>query len=309
MFKKIQILLILNFFALNIIAQESDSITFKKNLDEVSVNALRANEKTPMAFTNISKSEIKKSNLGQDLTYLISLTPSVVTTSDAGAGIGYTGLRVRGTDPSRINVTINGIPINDSESQGVWWVNMPDFASSLDNIQIQRGVGTSTNGAAAFGASINLKTMGLNQKAYTITNNSVGSFNTLKNNIEFGSGLLNNKFTFDGRLSKISSDGYIDRASSDLKSLYLQGAYFGKKSVLKAIVFSGQERTYQAWNGVPLIYLDSNRTFNSYTYENEVDNYAQTHYQLHYSKNLNKKTIFLYIANDLALCIQQWNGA
>ena len=290
MFKKIQILLILNFFALNIIAQESDSITFKKNLDEVSVNALRANEKTPIAFTNILKSEIKKSNLGQDLTYLISLTPSVVTTSDAGAGIGYTGLRVRGTDPSRINVTINGIPINDSESQGVWWVNMPDFASSLDNIQIQRGVGTSTNGAAAFGASINLKTMGLNQKAYTITNNSVGSFNTLKNNIEFGSGLLNNKFTFDGRLSKISSDGYIDRASSDLKSLYLQGAYFGKKSVLKAIVFSGQERTYQAWNGVPQRYLDTNRTFNSYTYENEVDNYNQTHYQLHYNEQLNSKT-------------------
>lgn len=290
MFKKIQILLILNFFAFNLIAQESDSITFKKNLDEVSVNALRANEKTPIAFTNISKSEIKKSNLGQDLTYLISLTPSVVTTSDAGAGIGYTGLRVRGTDPSRINVTINGIPINDSESQGVWWVNMPDFASSLDNIQIQRGVGTSTNGAAAFGASINLKTMGLNQKAYTITNNSVGSFNTLKNNIEFGSGLLNNKFTFDGRLSKISSDGYIDRASSDLKSLYLQGAYFGKKSVLKAIVFSGQERTYQAWNGVPQRYLDTNRTFNSYTYENEVDNYNQTHYQLHYNEQLNSKT-------------------
>ena len=290
MFKKIQIFLILNFFALNIIAQESDSITFKKNLDEVSVNALRANEKTPIAFTNISKSEIKKSNLGQDLTYLISLTPSVVTTSDAGAGIGYTGLRVRGTDPSRINVTINGIPINDSESQGVWWVNMPDFASSLDNIQIQRGVGTSTNGAAAFGASINLKTMGLNQKAYTITNNSVGSFNTLKNNIEFGSGLLNNKFTFDGRLSKISSDGYIDRASSDLKSLYLQGAYFGKKSVLKAIVFSGKERTYQAWNGVPQRYLDTNRTFNSYTYENEVDNYNQTHYQLHYNEQLNSKT-------------------
>ncbi|MDB9895245.1 TonB-dependent receptor [Flavobacteriales bacterium] len=290
MIKKIQILSILTFLACNIIAQASDSITFKKNLDEVSVNALRANDKTPMAFTNISKSEIKKSNLGQDLTYLISLTPSVVTTSDAGAGIGYTGLRIRGTDPSRINVTINGIPVNDSESQGVWWVNMPDFASSLDNIQIQRGVGTSTNGAAAFGASINLKTLALNKKAYTITNNSVGSFNTLKNNIEFGSGMLNNKFTFDGRLSKISSDGYIDRATSDLKSLYLQGAYFGKKSVLKAIVFSGQERTYQAWNGVPKKYLDTNRTFNSYTYENEVDNYNQTNYQLHYNEQLNSKT-------------------
>ena len=260
-------------------------------LDEVSVNAIRAKTNTPIAFTNLNKQQIEKSNLGQDLPFLISSTPSVVTTSDAGAGIGYTGFRIRGTDPSRINVTINGIPLNDSESQGVWWVNMPDFASSLENIQIQRGVGTSTNGAAAFGASINLQTIGLNTKAYAITNNSIGSYNTLKNNIEFGSGLIDNKFTFDARLSRISSDGYIDRATSDLKSLYVQGTYFDDNSTLKGIIFSGNERTYQAWNGVPLIYLDSNRTFNSYTYENEVDNYAQTHYQLHYSKNLNQKTI------------------
>ena len=250
--------------------QPTDTITLKKVLDEVNVNALRAGEKTPVAFTNISKAEIEKGNLGQDLPYLISLTPSVVTTSDAGTGVGYTGFRIRGADPTRINVTVNGIPLNDSESQGVWWVNMPDFASSIGSIQIQRGVGTSTNGSAAFGASVNLKTDGLNKDAYAVTNNSVGSFATLKNNIEFGTGLLNGKFAFDGRLSKISSDGYIDRASSDLKSLYLQGAYFGKNSVLKAIVFSGHERTYQAWNGVPLNYLDTNRTFNSYTYENEV---------------------------------------
>jgi iron complex outermembrane receptor protein len=193
---------------------------------------------------------LTKSNLGQDLPFLISSTPSVVTTSDAGAGIGYTGFRIRGTDPSRINVTINGIPLNDSESQGVWWVNMPDFASSLENIQIQRGVGTSTNGAAAFGASINLQTIGLNTKAYALTNNSVGSYNTLKNNIEFGSGLINNKFTFDARLSRISSDGYIDRATSDLKSLYVQGTYFDDNSTLKGIIFlrkrkniSGLERS------------------------------------------------------------------
>ena len=223
---------------------------------------------------------------------MISLTPSVVTTSDAGAGVGYTGFRIRGTDPTRINVTINGIPLNDSESQGVWWVNMPDFSSSIENIQIQRGVGTSTNGGSAFGASVNLKTDGLNKKAYAITNNSVGSFATLKNNIEFGTGLLNGKFAFDGRLSKISSDGYIDRATSDLKSLYLQGTYFGKKSVLKGIIFTGHELTYQAWNGVPLNYLDTNRTYNSYTYENEVDNYKQTHYQLHYSQQLNDVTNF-----------------
>ena len=290
MIKKLNIILILIFAHTIILGQQSDSIQLKRTLEEVSINAIRANEKTPIAFTNLSKSEIEKSNFGQDLPFLISLTPSVVTSSDAGAGVGYTGLRIRGTDPSRINVTINGIPLNDSESQGVWWVNMPDFASSLDNIQIQRGVGTSTNGAGAFGASINLKTMGLNNKAYTITNNSLGSYNTIKNNIEFGSGLISNKFTFDARLSQISSDGYIDRASSELKSLYIQGAYYSKESVLKAIIFSGHERTYQAWNGVPLRYLDTNRTFNSYTYENEVDNYNQTHYQLHYNKQINSST-------------------
>ena len=289
--KKINFLLIILFIPSVFFGQSNDSISIKKMLDEVSVNAIRAKTNTPIAFTNLNKQQIEKSNLGQDLPFLISSTPSVVTTSDAGAGIGYTGFRIRGTDPSRINVTINGIPLNDSESQGVWWVNMPDFASSLENIQIQRGVGTSTNGAAAFGASINLQTIGLNTKAYAITNNSIGSYNTLKNNIEFGSGLINNKFTFDARLSRISSDGYIDRATSDLKSLYVQGTYFDDNSTLKGIIFSGNERTYQAWNGVPLIYLDSNRTFNSYTYENEVDNYAQTHYQLHYSKNLNQKTI------------------
>ena len=267
-----------------------DSITIKKTLKEVNVNAIKANKKTPVAFTDLKKEEIEKSNLGQDLPSLISLTPSIVTTSDAGAGIGYSGFRIRGTDPSRINVTINGIPLNDSESQGVWWVNMPDFASSLENIQIQRGVGTSTNGAAAFGASINLKTIGVNKLAYAKSNNTIGSFNTLKNNIELGTGLINNKFTFDTRISQITSDGYIDRASSDLKSFYLQGTYFDETSIIKGIIFSGQERTYQAWNGVPLTYLDSNRTYNSYTYKNEVDNYNQTHYQLHYTKNLNQKT-------------------
>ena len=289
--KKINFLLTILFVPFVFFGQSNDSISIKKILDEVSVNAIRAKTNTPVAFTNLNKQQIAKSNLGQDLPFLISSTPSVVTTSDAGAGIGYTGFRIRGTDPSRINVTVNGIPLNDSESQGVWWVNIPDFASSLENIQIQRGVGTSTNGAAAFGASLNLQTIGLNTKAYAITNNSVGSYNTLKNNIEFGSGLINNKFTFDARLSRISSEGYIDRATSDLKSLYVQGTYFDDNSTFKGIIFSGNERTYQAWNGVPLIYLDTNRTFNSYTYENEVDNYAQTHYQLHYSKNLNQKTI------------------
>ena len=270
--------------------QPNDTISMQKVLNDVNVNALRATEKTPVAFTNISKSEIEKGNLGQDLPYIISLTPSVVTTSDAGAGVGYTGFRVRGSDPTRINVTINGIPLNDSESQGVWWVNMPDFSSSIESIQIQRGVGTSANGASAFGASVNLKTDGLKKNPYFTTSNSMGSFATLKNNIEFGTGLINNKFAFNGRVSKISSDGYIDRATSNLKSLYLQGTYFGASSVIKALVFTGHERTYQAWYGVPLNYLDENRTFNPYTYKNEVDNYGQTHYQLHYSKQLSTET-------------------
>ena len=282
------LLLALPFFSFS--QQPTDSVQIKKVLNEITVNALRAGEKTPVTFTNISKSEIEKGNLGQDLPYIISLTPSVVTTSDAGGGIGYTGFRIRGSDATRINVTINGIPLNDSESQGVWWVNMPDFSSSVENIQIQRGVGTSTNGASAFGASVNLQTDGLRKDAYLTTNNTVGSFATLKNNIEFGTGLLNNKFTFDGRLSKISSDGYIDRATSNLQSLYLQGTYFGESSVIKALMFTGHELTYQAWNGVPLNYLNTNRTFNSYTYENEVDNYSQTHYQLHYSKQMSETT-------------------
>jgi iron complex outermembrane receptor protein len=275
----------------NIFSQiQIDSVQIKKVLDAVNINALRAGKKTPIAFTNIDKKEIENGNLGQDLPYIISLTPSVVTTSDAGAGIGYTGFRIRGSDPTRINVTVNGIPLNDSESQGVWWVNMPDFSSSVENIQIQRGVGTSTNGASAFGASVNLKTDRLNQKPFALTNNTIGSFNTLKNNIEFGTGILNNNFSFDGRISRISSDGYIDRATSNLESIYLQGAYFGKRSVIKALMFSGHERTYQAWNGVPLNYLDTNRTFNSYNYKNEVDDYKQSHYQLHYNKQISNET-------------------
>ena len=288
--KKIQLAILLIIPLISLAQQPNDSVQIKKILNEVNVNALRAGEKTPIAFTNIKKEDIKKANLGQDLPYIISLTPSVVTTSDAGAGIGYTGFRIRGTDPTRINVTVNGIPLNDSESQGVWWVNMPDFASSIENIQIQRGVGTSTNGSSAFGASINLKTGELRRNPYFTTNNSIGSFATLKNNIEFGTGLIENTFAFNGRISKISSDGYIDRATSKLKSLFLQAGYFRESYSVKAIVFTGNEQTYQAWNGVPLNFLDTNRTYNAYTYENEIDNYEQTHYQLHYNKRVSNKT-------------------
>jgi iron complex outermembrane recepter protein len=282
------------------------------NADEVVVCATRANGQSAIAFSNVSKADISKQNLGQDLSLLLNFSPSLVTTSDAGAGVGYTGLRIRGTDATRINVTINGIPLNDAESQGVYWVNMPDFASSVSSVQIQRGVGTSTNGAAAFGASVNILTNDFQRNAYSEINNSFGSFNTWKHTVKVGTGLLNNKFTIDARLSKLSSDGFVDRAKSDLRSFYISGGYFGKRSFVRLNVFSGKEQTYQAWEGVPearlkndregvLAYIGRNylndrdannllnsdgRTYNLYLYDNQTDNYQQDHYQLISSHNL-----------------------
>ncbi len=266
------------------------------NLQGLTVTATRASEKTPMTYTNLGKEELEARNLGQDAPYLLRWTPSAVVTSDAGTGIGYTGIRIRGSDPTRINVTINGIPLNDAESQGTFWVNLPDFISSANDVQIQRGVGSSTNGAGAFGASINLNTAKLHEEAYGNVNLGAGSFNTLRRNVTFGSGLLNNKFTLDGRLSRITSDGYVDRGSADLNSYFLSGAYIGKRSSLRFNLFSGHEITYQAWNGIPASFVDDPemRTFNSAgtdkagePYENEVDNYRQTHYQLLYDSELN----------------------
>ncbi len=248
--------------------------------DEVIVASTRATENTPTTFTQVSREEIEKQNFGQDLPYLLNFTPSIVTTSDAGAGVGYTGMRIRGSDATRINATINGIPLNDAEAHGVFWVNMPDFASSVESIQIQRGVGTSTNGAASFGATVNIQTTTLNREAYAEVDNSYGSFNTWKHTVRAGTGLIDDKFALDARLSKISSDGYIDRAFSDLKSFYVSGGYYSKKTLVKANIFSGQEQTYQAWGGISADMLETNRTFNPYSYENETDNYQQDHYQL-----------------------------
>ncbi len=258
---------------------------------EILVEATRVDASTPFTFTNVSKDLLEERNLGQDVPFLLRISPSVVTTSDAGAGIGYTGIRIRGVDPARINVTINGIPVNDAESHGVFWVNLPDIASSVENIQIQRGVGTSTNGAAAFGASINMQTSSGRTDAFAEVNTGVGSFNTRKANLLVGSGLMENGWLFEGRLSKILSDGFIDRATSDLYSFYVSGSKRTNRSVLKAEIFSGKEITYQAWNGVEESILRSgNRTFNEGgtekdgdPYENEVDNYRQDYYQLHYS--------------------------
>lgn len=274
--------------------------------DEVIVTATRATLVDPVAQSTIKKEEIEKRNLGQDMPYILNLNPSTVVSSDAGAGVGYTSFRIRGTDHTRINVTVNGIPLNDAESHGTWWVDLPDFASSVDNIQIQRGVGTSTNGAGAFGATVNLQTFNLRKSPYAEINSSFGSYRTFKNSILLGTGLINDRFTFNARFSKINSDGYIDRASSDLTSYSLSGGYYGEKDILKVIYVSGKEKTYQAWNGVPSYILDTNRTYNGigqYTdkdgnikyYENETDNYLQNHLQVFYSREIIKK-LYLNLA-------------
>ncbi|TBX70994.1 TonB-dependent receptor [Flavobacterium silvisoli] len=287
--------LLASFFSFS---QEKVQDTVKVNqLDEVLVSAVRVTAKTPVSFSNLSKEEIKLRNLGQDIPVLMNYMPSVVTTSDAGNGVGYTGIRVRGSDATRVNITINGIPYNDAESSGTYWVNMPDFASSVESLQLQRGVGTSTNGAGAFGASLNLLTDSYSKQSSGEISNSAGSFNTRKSTVKFSTGLMNDHFELAGRLSNINSQGYIDRASSDLKSYFLQGTYVGKTSIIKALVFGGTEKTYQSWNGIDGETLLDDRTFNSagiFTdefgvtrfYNNETDNYQQDHFQLHWNEKV-----------------------
>jgi len=290
--------------------------TNTKNLEEVQVLSTRSFEQTTSASTINQTDLIEKNNFGQDIPTLLEASPSVVTTSDTGTGIGYSGIRIRGVDASRINVTINGIPVNDPESHDVYWVNMPDLASSIESMQVQRGVGSSTNGAAAFGASLNIKSQDISSAAFGVLDNTYGSFNTLKTTIKAGTGLINNKFSLETRLSRITSDGFIDRATSDLRSYYLAASYVGKKSVLKAITFSGKEITYQSWYGTPesrvngnvtemnayadrnglsdeerANLLNSGRTYNFYTYENEVDNYQQDNYQLHFTHSFKPNLI------------------
>lgn len=301
----------------NLTENREYKITLKEseqNLDELIVTATRVKEKAPIAHTNISYQEIEKNNLGQDMAFLLQNTTSLVSTSDAGAGVGYTGFRIRGSDATRINVTVNGIPINDAESQGVFWVNMPDFASSTENIQIQRGVGTSTNGAGAFGATVNLQTTTLKENPYGEIASSYGSFNTQKYTAKFGTGLINKHWAFDGRASYIKSDGYIDRATSDLKSYYLSAGYFAENTSVKLVYFAGKEKTYQSWWGTPESritgnkedmeihamnngldsaqthnLLNSGRTYNYYEYDNETDNYQQDHAQLLFSHQFSTK--------------------
>ena len=308
--------------SLTISAQSMDEVkvllfTGMKTLEDIHVNTTRLSDFNTSQILIRRINPLERKNFGQDIPILLEATPSLLTTSDAGAGVGYTGLRIRGVDATRINVTINGIPVNDPESHAVYWVNMPDLASSIENIQIQRGVGSSSNGAAAFGASVNIKTQDISEKPFGSIDQSLGSFGTSKTTIKAGTGIINKHFSLETRMSSIQSNGYLDRASSDLKSYFLSGAYIGNKSVLKAIVFSGKEITYQAWYGTPESritgdstamnayadrnglsteerenLLNSGRTYNYYTYKNQVDHYQQDNYQLHFTHTFNDKLIF-----------------
>ena len=261
----------------------------EQKLNEVIVSSIRVKYNSPFTHSNISKEDLSKRNLGQDLPILLNYLPSVVTTSDAGAGIGYTGIRIRGISAQSTNITINGIPFNDAESHGTYWVNLPDFSSSVESLQVQRGVGTSTNGSGAFGSSINILTDGISEKPFAEISNSFGSYDSRKHTIKFSSGLLNNSFEISGRLSKIDSDGYVDRAFSDLKSYFVQGAYNKGNTFLKALAFGGHEKTYQAWDGLSKEQIKENRRQNPLTYENEIDNYKQDHYQMHLNQKIDSK--------------------
>jgi iron complex outermembrane receptor protein len=266
---------------------ETDS-TRTQTLEEVLVKSVRVKPNAPITHSNVTKAQLESRNLGQDLPILLNYLPSVVTTSDAGAGIGYTGIRVRGVSPLSTNVTINGIPFTDAESLGAFWVNMPDFSSSVESLQLQRGVGTSTNGSGAFGASINILTDASSDASTAEISNSFGSYNTKKHSVKFSTGKINDVFEVSGRLSKINSDGYVDRAFSDLKSYFLQGTYNNNGTLIKALAFGGHEKTYQSWEGLTKQQLEDDRRQNPYTYENEIDNYKQDHYQLHWNQKINQ---------------------
>ena len=280
-------------------AQEKLQDTTKiQALEQVYLNGVRVAADSPITHSNLTKQDLAKRNLGQDIPVLLNYLPGVVTTSDAGAGVGYTGIRVRGSDATRVNVTINGIPYNDSESQGTFWVNLPDFASSIESLQLQRGVGSSTNGSGSFGASLNIDTDRSSKEAFAQIANSYGSFDTRKHSVKFSTGLLNDRVEISGRVSNITSDGYIDRASSDLKSYFLQGSYKTDNTFIKALVFGGREVTYQSWFGIDEQTLSTNPTFNPagmYSdedgtvrfHQNQVDDYDQDHYQLIWNERYN----------------------
>ena len=281
--------------------KKADSITFTKQhlLEPLEIKSIRNNFSSPFTFQNISKMVVEKNNIGQDIPYILNQTPSFISSSDGGTGIGYTNFSIRGSDKTRINVTLNGIPYNDAESMLVYFVDIPDFASSISSIQIQRGVGTSTNGASSFGASINLSTNEIIDSNFLQYNTQIGSFNTFKNTLVFNNKNLLPHLIINGRVSLINSDGYVQRAYSNLKSFYISGAYLLKNGSLKLNILNGNEKTYQAWNGITAEQLQTQRNYNSagtekldQPYNNQIDNYTQTHYQLFYNQKINSFITF-----------------
>ncbi len=306
LFAFLTLLVLTNF--INAQENQQQDTTKVEILDEVLVKAVRVDATSPITHSNVTKQQLEKRNLGQDIPVLLNYLPSVVTTSDAGSGIGYTGIRVRGINAQSTNITINGIPYNDAESLGTYWVDLPDFSSSVESLQLQRGVGTSTNGSGAFGASINVLTNAVSENANAEISNSFGSYNTRKHTVKFSTGTLNDHFEIAGRLSQINSDGYIKRASSDLKSYYLQASYYDDNTLVKALTFGGKEVTYQSWYGfdpatmaaigenpdinanrkynIAGITFDDEGNFDGF-YDNQVDNYSQDHYQLHWNQRYN----------------------
>jgi iron complex outermembrane recepter protein len=303
--KKIALIGCLAHFTFLLVAQ-SDSLN-NNFLQEVLVKSNWADDKTPMTYKNLTKKQLNQQDMGQDMPYLLQFTPSVVVSSDAGAGIGYTGIRIRGTDPTRINVTLNGIPYNDSESQSVYWVNMYDIVGSTEKVQIQRGVGTSTNGAGAFGASINLNTNTLQTNSFGEMLLGAGSFNTYRQSLRWGSGLINQRWSIEGRLSNADSEGYVDRASSRLRSGDIAISYLLPRASFRLNAIAGKEITYQSWYGLPIQLLETKRTFNvagtekqDVPYDNQVDNYSQKHLQFFYNQQLTKN-----LSSSIAL---HWTG-
>ena len=289
--------------SITVSADVSMNVVVERSLliDQINVNASRLSLEAPFSHADLDREEIEQRNLGQDVPYVLRWTPSTVISSDAGTGIGYTSMRIRGSDQSRINVTLNGVPLNDGESQQVFWVDLPDFLSSVESVEIQRGVGSSSNGAGAFGATVDLNTSQTQSEPFGKASVSYGSFNTLKTNLQFGSGLLANGLNFEGRLSRIRSDGYIQRAEANLLSGFVTASYIKNDFSIRLNAFTGKEVTYQAWNGVPVQYIaiDSLRNFNTggteksgEPHDNEVDDYTQSHIQLILNRSLNENIDF-----------------
>ena len=280
--------------------RQKDSVTFYQNIQQVEITAVRAKRDTPIAHSNLSREEIENRNYGEDIPSLLKNLPSVVIASESGTGIGSTSFRVRGTDPTRINVTLNGVPMNDAETHSVYWYDTPDLVSSLGSLQLQRGVGTSTTGTGAFGASLNMTSAPLSSTFTGRASLSYGSFNTAKQEIALSSGLLGGHWAVEGRLSHISSDGYVERANSNLSSYMLQAGYYKGRTSIKLLSFGGIAKVGLSYTGITAEQMAENRRYNPEGeividdkvvgyYHDHTDNYTQSNNQLIFNHVFNDK--------------------